>query len=50
MSPTSNIEPQDPSRFPRRFGPRYVLLKELGHGGMGRVFMALTGQAGVERV
>jgi serine/threonine protein kinase len=47
---TTNNEPQDPSRFPRRFGPRYVLLKELGRGGMGRVFMALTGQAGVERV
>jgi len=27
-----------------------VLLKELGKGGMGHVFMALTGQAGVERV
>jgi serine/threonine protein kinase len=26
------------------------LLKELGKGGMGHVFMALTGQAGVERV
>lgn len=36
-------------RFPRRFG-RYVLLKELGQGGMGRVFLAVTGQAGVERV
>jgi serine/threonine protein kinase len=47
---TKNNEPQDPQRFPRRFGPRYVLLKELGRGGMGRVFMALTGQAGVERV
>ncbi|HJX65338.1 MAG TPA: serine/threonine-protein kinase [Polyangia bacterium] len=50
MPPTTNNEPQDPQRFPRRFGPRYVLLKELGRGGMGRVFMALTGQAGVERV
>ena len=50
MNPTPNTEPQDPPRFPRRFGPRYVLLKELGRGGMGRVFMALTGQAGVERV
>ena len=50
MPATTNNEPQDPSRFPRRFGPRYVLLKELGRGGMGRVFMALTGQAGVERV
>ena len=50
MPATINNEPQDPQRFPRRFGPRYVLLKELGRGGMGRVFMALTGQAGVERV
>ena len=50
MTPPTDTEPHDPSRFPRRFGPRYVLLKELGRGGMGRVFMALTGQAGVERV
>ena len=50
MTPNTNTEPQPPPRFPRRFGPRYVLLKELGRGGMGRVFMALTGQAGVERV
>ncbi len=50
MTPTTDTEPQPPARFPRRFGPRYVLLKELGRGGMGRVFMALTGQAGVERV
>jgi serine/threonine protein kinase len=50
VTPTTDTEPQQPPRFPRRFGPRYVLLKELGRGGMGRVFMALTGQAGVERV
>ena len=50
MTPTTDTEPQEPPRFPRRFGPRYVLLKELGRGGMGRGFMALTGQAGVERV
>ena len=50
VSQPTNSEPHDPGRFPRRFGPRYVLLKELGRGGMGRVFMALTGQAGVERV
>jgi serine/threonine-protein kinase len=50
VTPTTDTEPQPPPRFPRRFGPRYVLLKELGRGGMGRVFMALTGQAGVERV
>jgi serine/threonine-protein kinase len=50
VTPPTDTEPQPPPRFPRRFGPRYVLLKELGRGGMGRVFMALTGQAGVERV
>ncbi len=36
--------------YPRRFGNRYVLLKEIGQGGMGTVFMALSGQAGLERV
>lgn len=36
--------------YPRRFGTRYILLKELGKGGMGQVFMALTGQSGAERV
>ncbi len=38
------------AEFPRRFGERYVLLKELGQGGMGQVFLAMAGQAGVERV
>jgi eukaryotic-like serine/threonine-protein kinase len=38
------------SPFPRRFGERYVLLKELGKGGMGQVFMAVTGEPGAERV
>jgi serine/threonine protein kinase len=42
--------PASRSSYPRRFGPRFILLKELGKGGMGHVFMALTGQAGVERV
>jgi serine/threonine protein kinase len=40
----------EPVGFPRRFGSRYVLLKELGHGGMGKVFMASSGQAGLERI
>jgi len=29
--------------FPRPFGPRYVLLKELARGGMGRIFLATVG-------
>jgi len=49
-----NLPSQEPpaskTSYPRRFGPRFILLKELGKGGMGHVFMALTGQAGVERV
>jgi serine/threonine protein kinase len=49
-----NLPSQEPpaskASYPRRFGPRFILLKELGKGGMGHVFMALTGQAGVERV
>ncbi|MDX2023921.1 MAG: protein kinase [Deltaproteobacteria bacterium] len=36
--------------YPRPFGARYTLLKELGQGGMGQIFMALTGQEGAERV
>lgn len=30
--------------FPRHFGPRYVLLSELGTGGMGAVYLALSGE------
>jgi serine/threonine-protein kinase len=29
--------------LPRSFGPRYVLLREIGKGGMGRVFMSYSG-------
>lgn len=36
--------------YPRPFGARYTLLKELGQGGMGQIFMAMTGQEGAERV
>jgi eukaryotic-like serine/threonine-protein kinase len=36
--------------YPRAFGARYTLLKELGQGGMGQIFIALTGQEGAERV
>ena len=36
--------------YPRPFGARYTLLKELGQGGMGQIFIAMTGQEGAERV
>jgi serine/threonine protein kinase len=36
--------------FPQRFSDRYVLLKELGSGGMGQVYMGVTGETGAQRV
>ena len=42
--------PPPTTRFPRRFGDRYVLLKTLGHGGMGEVFLGISGRAGIARV
>jgi tetratricopeptide (TPR) repeat protein len=32
-----------PPGFPRPFGSRHILLKELARGGMGRIFLTLTG-------
>ena len=32
-----------PGEFPRPFGPRCILLKELARGGMGRIFLATVG-------
>lgn len=31
------------AEFPRRFGPRHILLKELARGGMGQICLALAG-------
>ena len=38
------------ANYPRRFGPRFILLKQLNTGPMGHVFLALTGQPGVDRL
>src|SRR6185436_19077510 len=35
--------------FPRRFGP-YVLVKPLARGGMGALYLALRGQAGMDKM
>jgi serine/threonine protein kinase len=35
--------------FPRRFGP-YVLVKPLARGGMGALYLALRGQAGMDKL
>ena len=36
--------------FPRRFGDKYVLLDQVGEGGMGRVYLATTGAEGMQRL
>src|SRR6185312_9604428 len=38
-----------PGGFPRRFD-KYVLLKPLARGGMGQLYLALTGAAGLEKL
>jgi len=39
----------EPFTFPRRLGP-YVLVRPLGGGGMGNVFLALQGRSGLEKL
>jgi serine/threonine protein kinase len=39
----------DDNKFPLRFGP-YVLVQFLGEGGMGRVYLALMGTQGTEKL
>ena len=49
-SQTSKPRAGSSDLYPRPFGARYTLLKELGQGGMGQIFIAMTGQEGAERV
>lgn len=44
-----NLRVGDDSKFPLRFGP-YVLVQFLGEGGMGRVYLALMGTQGTEKL
>jgi len=53
LTQTSQPQQADQTRadeYPRRYGDRYVLLRELGAGGMGHVYMAVTGGKDVARV
>jgi serine/threonine protein kinase len=50
LPPESHPHAPAQRRFPRRFGERYALLRTLGEGGMGEVFMGSSGHAGVTRV
>src|SRR5207249_2285698 len=38
-----------PSGFPRRFG-KYLLLKPLAQGGMGALYLAVSGERGLEKL
>jgi serine/threonine-protein kinase len=54
MPSQSAPTPEPPARgaagFPRRFGSRYTFLRELGAGGMGRLFLAVAGESGTRRL
>ena len=43
------LEGVSPAAFPRRFDS-YVLLKPLARGGMGQLYLALTGTPGLEKL
>lgn len=52
---TRTTEPANPGRrghdsFPRPFGPKYVLLRQIGKGGMAKVYLALSGSAEMRRL
>lgn len=49
VAPVGSIVNLEATDFPRRLGP-YVLVRPLGGGGMGNVFLALQGRSGLEKL